>query len=303
MDGRCTTSRATALHGDLSIRTWSATWKRSRGQSGRRWWLLHVLASWCICCSGRAVPVGNVEVVKSSIERLYPRHRNLGFLSQLQWCSEVCLNFHGAPGFVVEPHGAVSLLGLCHFLDCCFPEVGGKCAVLSRGKGEQLVEYTVNQSAHANLFHQFGVFGSFEDDAGWVEGNWTANELEEQGGEAIRTYPIMRSYCCWRMLGETLQSTCPEPRVMARASAMSAWICAGMLGLVLAGPTQMSVAPLCSNSLAPICEISAPETKDKTTLVGKRCSRYDSTPRLCVVFIRMHVCCGETTDSMMLAMS
>jgi hypothetical protein len=35
------------------------------------------------------------------------------------------------------------------------------------------------------------------------------------------THPIIRSYCCWRMLDDTLQSTCPELNVMARASAMS----------------------------------------------------------------------------------
>lgn len=90
---------------------------------------------------------------------------------------------------------------------------------------------------------------------------------------------------------------------MAKASAISDWICAGIAAFLLAGPTQMSVAPLCSNSLAPSCVISAPETNDRTTFVGNRCSKYDSTPRLCVVFIRMQVCWGETTDSMMLAIS
>ena len=77
---------------------------------------------------------------------------------------------------------------------------------------------------------------------------------------------------------------------MAKASAISDWICGGMDGFLLAGPTQIDVAPLCSNSLAPIWDNSAPDTRDKTTLVGKRCSKYDSTPRLCVVFIRIHVC-------------
>jgi hypothetical protein len=59
---------------------------------------------------------------------------------------------------------------------------------------------------------------------------------------------------------------------------------------VFVGPTQISVAPLCSNSLVASCKTSAPDTNDKTTFVGNRCSRYDSMPRLCVVLMSMQVC-------------
>lgn len=90
---------------------------------------------------------------------------------------------------------------------------------------------------------------------------------------------------------------------MERASAMSDWIDIGIEGFLLAGPTQTSVAPLCSNSLAPSCVSSAPDTNDSTTFVGNLCSKYDSTPIVCVVFIRIQVCCGETTASMTLAIS
>lgn len=109
---------------------------------------------------------------------------------------------------------------------------------------------------------------------------------------------MLRSYCCCLMLGETSQSTWPDFNVMARASAMSAWMDEGMAGFAFAAPTHSSVEPFCSNSLAPSCTISAPETSESTTLVGKRCSRYDSMPMVLVVLIRMHVCCGDTTDSM-----
>lgn len=79
---------------------------------------------------------------------------------------------------------------------------------------------------------------------------------------------------------------------------MSCCIDAGIDGFLFAAPTNNSVDPLCSNSLGANCVISAPETRERTTLVGKRSSRNDSMPRVCVVLTRMHVCWGETTDSM-----
>lgn len=100
----------------------------------------------------------------------------------------------------------------------------------------------------------------------------------------------MRSYCCCRMFGATSQSTWPDLSVMASASAISVCIDAGIDGFLFAAPTHNSVEPLCSNSLGASCVISAPDTKDRTTLVGKRCSRYDSMPRLWVVLTRMQVC-------------
>lgn len=111
-------------------------------------------------------------------------------------------------------------------------------------------------------------------------------------------YPTMRSYCCCRILVDTSQSTWPDLSVMANASAMSVCMDAGMDGFLFAAPTDNSVEPLCSNSLAPSCVMETPETSDRTTLVGKRCSRYDSMPRVWVVLTKMQVCCGETTDSM-----
>lgn len=90
----------------------------------------------------------------------------------------------------------------------------------------------------------------------------------------------------------------PDLSVMASASAMSCCIDTGIEEFLFAAPTQSSVGPECSNSLAPVCVISAPDTNERTTFVGKRCSRYDSTPNVCVVLTRMHVCWGATTDSM-----
>lgn len=84
---------------------------------------------------------------------------------------------------------------------------------------------------------------------------------------------------------------------------MSDCIETGIEGFLFAGPTQISLEPLCSNSLAPSCVSSAPDTREMTTLVGNRCSRYDSTPKECVVLTRIHVCCGATTGSMIEAMS
>jgi len=117
------------------------------------------------------------------------------------------------------------------------------------------------------------------------------------------SYPIILSYCCCRIFAATLQSTCPVLKVMANASAMSCCIDIGIAGFLFAGPTHTSVEPLCSNSLAPNCVISAPDTNERTTFVGKRCSKCDSTPSVCVVLTRMHVCWGVTTDSMTAARS
>ena len=104
------------------------------------------------------------------------------------------------------------------------------------------------------------------------------------------THPIIRSYCCCLIFGETLQSTWPVLNVMAKASAISFWMAAGIVSFLFAGPTHTSVAPTCSNSLAPSCVISAPDTSESTTFVGNLCSRCDSTPRVFVVLTRMQVC-------------
>lgn len=47
------------------------------------------------------------------------------------------------------------------------------------------------------------------------------SDVLEKVGTLPATHPIMRSYCCCRMLEETSQSTWPDLRVMASASAMS----------------------------------------------------------------------------------
>lgn len=116
--------------------------------------------------------------------------------------------------------------------------------------------------------------------------------------EPLPTYPITRSYCCCRMLLDTLQSTWPVLRVIAKACAMSSWIEGGMLEFLFAGPTQTSLDPLCSNSLGASCVRSAPHTSDRTTLVGNRASMADSRPSECVVLTKMQVCWGVTTESM-----
>lgn len=131
----------------------------------------------------------------------------------------------------------------------------------------------------------------FENDARRVEGNRTRKLVYIQH-DSLRdtTYPITRSNCCCLMLLETLQSTRPVLRVMASACAISSCICAGILPLLFAGPTQISVEPLCSNSLDPNWFNSAFETSDNTTFVGNLSSRAASTPSVCVVLTRMQVC-------------
>ena len=144
----------------------------------------------------------------------------------------------------------------------------------------------------------------FEQNTRGVESNGSAYiSFEPSKISQSEAYPIIRSYCCCRMLIETWQSTPPVVSVMARASAMSFWIVGGIAAFLLAGPTHTSVAPRCSNSLAPNCVISAPDTNDRTTFVGNLCSRCDSTPKVCVVFTNMHVCWGVTTGSMTAARS
>ncbi len=98
--------------------------------------------------------------------------------------------------------------------------------------------------------------GRLKDDAGGVKSNWTkisssAKKKFAREFAAKETYPMTLSYCCCRMLGETLQSTWPVLKVIARACAISSCIDDGMLEFLFAGPTHISVDPLCSNSLAP----------------------------------------------------
>ena len=100
------------------------------------------------------------------------------------------------------------------------------------------------------------------------------------------TYPMTRSNCCWRMFEDILHSTRPVLKVIAKACAISSCIVKGMLLFLFAGPTQISVEPLCSNSLVPNCANSALETRDKTTLVGNLSSIAASTPNVWVVLMR-----------------
>lgn len=139
--------------------------------------------------------------------------------------------------------------------------------------------------------------GSFENDTNRMESNGPGELVSRIRAKVWKTYPITLSYCCWRMFGDTLHSTWPELRVTAKACAISSWIDWGMFLFWLAGPIQISVGPLCSNSLWPSCVSSAPETSDRTTLVGNRSSRAASTPSVWVVLTRMQVCWGVTTES------
>jgi len=90
------------------------------------------------------------------------------------------------------------------------------------GQCEHLVEDAGHERAYTDLFDQFGMVGSLKYDAGRMESDWS---ILVSGARRVHpacpTYPIIRSYCCCRMFGETLQSTWPEPRVMDSASAMS----------------------------------------------------------------------------------
>lgn len=124
-----------------------------------------------------------------------------------------------------------------------------------------------------------------------------------QAAGYTKTYPIIRSYCCWRMFGDTLQLTWPVNKVIAKASAISFCIEAGIDGFLFAAPTQISVDSMCSNSLGPNCCNSAPDTNDSTTFVGNLSSRWASIPSELVVLTSIHVCCGVTTDSMIPAKS
>lgn len=87
---------------------------------------------------------------------------------------------------------------------------------------------------------------------GWKEmGLYIKDQHTVLGERTPAAYPIILSYCCCRMFVDTWQSTCPLLSVMARASAISPCIVLGMAGFLLAGPTQTSAVPLCSNSDAP----------------------------------------------------
>lgn len=55
--------------------------------------------------------------------------------------------------------------------------------------------------------------------------------------ESEETHPIIRSNCSCLILSETLQSTCPELKVIANAVAISFWIDVGMEEDLLVAPT------------------------------------------------------------------
>lgn len=50
---------------------------------------------------------------------------------------------------------------------------------------------------------------------------YKGQRLRKDMRESENPYPIMWSNCCCLMFGDTLQSTCPEPKVIARAEAIS----------------------------------------------------------------------------------
>jgi hypothetical protein len=72
--------------------------------------------------------------MEDGVKTFDPWDRDTAFLSHLQWSSEISFNLHGSLGFEVEPHSTVILLGEQHFLQRCFPVVGGKMAVLRFGE-------------------------------------------------------------------------------------------------------------------------------------------------------------------------
>lgn len=97
---------------------------------------------------------------------------------------------------------------------------------------------------------------------------------------------------------EDLHSTLPLLRVVANACVMSSRVAEEILELFVAGPTNTSVEPLCSNSLAPSWFSLALDTSDRTQFDGNRSSMASSTPMVCVVLTRMQVWFGVTTESM-----
>lgn len=248
--------------------------------------------------------VGNVRVMKQRIKRLDSWYRHTGFLSKLDGRAKICLDLHRSSRSEVLVHGAVGLGWDEHLFNRRFPKARSEVAPLHHCKLEEFVDDSSDKRADADLLEKFGMRWRLKGDAGWMKSNRSAEMIScctsnwRNPAQQSATYPIMRSYCCCRMFWDTSQSTFPDLSVIDSASAMSCCIDAGIDGFLFAAPTQSSVDPLCSNSLAPIWEISAPDTNESTTFVGKRDSRYDSMPRVCVVLTRMQVCCGATTASM-----
>lgn len=96
--------------------------------------MLHVLSRCGSGTSSWSVTVGDVEVVKGSVECLDTRNGKLDLESELQRGSEVGLNLHGTLSLEVHPHGAVGFLWLGHLANSGFLEIGGECAALSTGE-------------------------------------------------------------------------------------------------------------------------------------------------------------------------
>lgn len=196
-------------------------------------------------------------------------------LRKLDRRTKVGLYLHRPSRQEVLVHDAVCFRWYYHLLHRLFPKPGLEVTTLRCGRREQLVDDPCDHRPDAGLLEELGMRRSLKDYAGRMEGDWSNPFVSICSCFPLqhKAYPTIRSYCCCRMFVDTSHSTCPDFSVIASASAMSVCIDAGMDGFLFAAPTHSSVPPLCSNSLAPSCAISAPDTSDRTTLVGNRCSR------------------------------
>lgn len=112
-------------------------------------------------------------MVERGVQCLDAWHSDARLFCKLQWGSEIRLNLHGPPRLVIHPHCTVVLLRSGHFLQGGFAEVGRKGARLCLGQCDHLVEHAGNESAHTDLFDQFGVVCRLKKDAGRMESDWS----------------------------------------------------------------------------------------------------------------------------------
>lgn len=159
-----------------------------------------------------AVLVEYVGVMDQGVHGLNARDLNARILGELYGRTEEGLNLERSTSSIVLVHGAWSCSRLNHGFDSLLTEAIWEGAALCTGQGDQFVHDARDQCASACLFKEFCVIRGFKEDAGGMEGDGSVlGQLmcmaSTYSRQCIRTYPIMRSYCCCLMFSDTLQST------------------------------------------------------------------------------------------------
>lgn len=112
--------------------------------------------------------------MKEGVECLDSWYWYTGFLGQLDWRAEVCLDFHRSPSAEILVHCAVLFGSDKHLLHDLFTETRLETAALRTSKHYEFIYDSVDERADADLFQKVGMGWCFESDTGGMESNGSA---------------------------------------------------------------------------------------------------------------------------------